>query len=75
MSAIRKLICQWRVSRASPSGLQVWFDPRTETIRLYSVEPPGTPGVEDFGEGDDSNEKSAPDPSDEQVFVQEDLPF
>ena len=50
----RKLICQWRVSPALPSGLQVWFDPKTETIRLYELEPEQLRGVADALESDDT---------------------
>ena len=49
----RKLICQWRVSRAAPSGLQIWFDPELETVRLYELEPEQMRGVADALEGDD----------------------
>ena len=49
----RKLICQWRVSRALPSGLQIWFDSELETVRLYELDPPEIPGVADALEGDE----------------------
>ena len=49
----RKLICQWRVSSALPSGLQVWFDPKTETVRLYELEPTTESGVLEVSETDD----------------------
>ena len=33
-------IRQWRVCEASPSGLQLWFDPRVEFPRLYVLGDP-----------------------------------
>ena len=71
----RKLICQWRVSRALPSGLQVWFDPEHETIKLYELEPLPEGGVTV------GHERSAPtDPDDSNIksppgVDQGDLPF
>ena len=37
MKAKRLEIRNWRVSSGDPSGLVVWFDPRTERVRLYSL--------------------------------------
>ena len=49
----RKLLCCWRVSKAEPSGLQVWFDPELEEVRIYELEPRSENGVgEDLEEGD-----------------------
>ena len=48
----RKLIRQWRVSKAEPSGLQVWFDPEVETVRLFSLDPLEKRGVDEIPEGD-----------------------
>ena len=31
------MICNWRVTDGVPSGVHVWFDPRTESVRLYRV--------------------------------------
>ena len=47
------MLCSWRVSKAEPSGLQVWFDPETEVVKLYALEPHAMRGVLEFGEGDD----------------------
>ena len=46
MIARRKIIAQWRVSQADPSGLTLWFDPMTEFPRLYELEPSWKPGVD-----------------------------
>ena len=73
--AKRKLICQWRVMEAEPSGLLLWFDPETEFPRLYEVEPPRDSGVDSYCEEDDQD-PGAEDPSrDKQMFRQERLPF
>ncbi len=32
-----KIICNWRVTKGIPSGVHVWFDPNTESVRLYRV--------------------------------------
>ena len=34
---VEKMVCAWRVSRALPSGMQVWFDPETEVVKLYRL--------------------------------------
>ncbi len=39
MSHARKVIRMWRVSRAEPKGLHLWFDPETEFPRLYELLP------------------------------------
>ena len=49
----RKLIRQWRVSKAEPSGLMIWFDPSRELVRLYELDPREDPGVHEVLEGDD----------------------
>jgi len=48
----RKMIAQWRVSQADPSGLTLWFDPMTEFPRLYELEPSLRRGVDDSTRGD-----------------------
>ena len=71
----RKLICQWRVSRALPSGLQVWFDPELETIKLYALDPEEARGVADALEGDDSNRDSSDPSSSNNELETLELPF
>ena len=71
----RKIIRQWRVAAASPSGLQVWFDPETEFLRLYDLEPPDSPGVADACEGDDQEGLAAPDQVTFVAELSDDLPF
>ncbi len=73
----RKMICNWRVSRARPFGLQVWFDPKTEVIRLYELDPQEGPGV---GEGREGDDRDGSDDSDQRTLdldapVEVDLPF
>jgi len=70
----RKVICQWRVAKAEPSGLMVWFDPDTELVRLYELEHPETSGVEGFSEGDDYEVFPPESESDKQMFFNEELP-
>jgi len=48
------LINQWRVSKAEPSGLHLWFDPMVEFPRLYALEPSLRRGVVSTMEGDDA---------------------
>jgi len=50
--AKRISIRNWRVSKAEPSGLQLWFDPMIEFPRLYALEPSLRSGVEDCTRGD-----------------------
>ena len=63
----RKPIRQWRVSRAEPSGLHLWFDPMVEFPRLYEnespdrVEPPPGIGVQGYCERDDHTGPDGPD--------------
>ncbi len=71
----RLMIRQWRVSKAEPSGLQVWFDPATEFVRLFELEPSAKAGVEGYREGDDDEASSHVSESSNGVFIQEDLPF
>ncbi len=70
----RKLICQWRVSRALPSGLQIWFDPKTETVKLFELEPRPEGGVADALEGDDQEDSGRPSSSNNELPEGE-LPF
>jgi len=37
MDKDERLILHWRVQRAVPFGLHVWFDPSVETLRLYHI--------------------------------------
>jgi len=48
------MICQWRISKAEPSGLHLWFDPMTEFPRLFELEPSLRRGVVSTTEGDDT---------------------
>jgi len=43
----------WRVTRADPKGLHLWFDPDIEFPRLYELEPRPEDGVAIANEGDD----------------------
>jgi len=52
----RKAIRSWRVLKAEPSGLLLWFDPMIECPRLYELEPPKDSGVLEYCEGDDFTE-------------------
>ncbi len=45
MDEREKVICNWRVCAAEPSGLLVWFDPARERVRLYEL--PHSDGVVD----------------------------
>ena len=36
MSNVELLIRGWRVARAEPSGMVVWFDPTREHVKLFS---------------------------------------
>ncbi len=57
----RKPIRAWRVVEAQPHGLMVWFDPRTEFVRLFELkEPPIESGVGDLCEGDDLDGPTGP---------------
>ena len=48
MDKLRRIeIREWRVARAEPSGLMLWFDPTCETPRLYAKDPPEHQGVPD----------------------------
>jgi len=38
VKAKRIQIAQWRVTKADPSGLTLWFDPMTEFPRLFDLE-------------------------------------
>ena len=51
--AKRLVLRSWRVTKAEPSGLFVWFDPDRESVELYEVDPPWKRGVLAFGERDD----------------------
>jgi len=55
--AIRKSIAQWRVSKADPSGLTLWFDPMTEFPRLYMLEPSLRSGVVVLREGNEPTDQ------------------
>jgi len=71
-----KLIRQWRVSQGEPFGLHVWFDPKTEVLRLYEiVDPPVDPGVLEVSEGDDYESPEDAQVKETEVSQQGDLPF
>ena len=53
LMARRIAIRLWRLWRAEPSGLLLWFDPEREFPRLYELEPQMKSGVEGYCEGDD----------------------
>ncbi len=60
---------------ASPSGMNVWFDPERETVKLYLLEPPEGSGVGEPCEGDDLNDSSDPDQVQLILPLEDDLPF
>jgi len=49
----------------------MWFDPRTECPRLYSLDPSEGPGVASSNEGDDQFGPSDPDPSETLASIRE----
>ena len=53
MASRVKILCNWRVSKAEPSGLHVWFDPTTEVLKIYALEPSEIPRVGEGYEGVD----------------------
>ena len=67
------MICQWRVSKAEPSGLQVWFDPNTEQLKLYELEPDQKGRVDEVREGDATEDQRGLFPSNN--GHESDLPF
>ena len=72
---VRKPIRSWRVSKAEPSGLQVWFDPVKEFVRLYALEPSEIPRVADALERGDQLDLVFPLSSKRGVVLSDDLPF
>jgi len=54
VTAKRKTISQWRVMKAEPNGLLLWFDPMVEFPRLFELEPSLRSGVDDCTRGDDT---------------------
>ena len=68
---MRKQIRQWRVVRAEPSGLLVWFDPDVEVVRLYSLDPGQRSGVDAVSERDDQEGSSPVDGESSNGFRQE----
>ena len=66
------MLRSWRVTKASPSGLMVWFDPDRESIELYEMDPQLEAGVADACEGDDQSDMFDPK-SGKNEF--EELPF
>ncbi len=65
----------WRVSDGDPSGLHVWFDPTTEIVKIYPLEPSSETRVAIASEGGDQVDLFAPDPSDKSISSEMDLPF
>ncbi len=58
MTAKRLPIRMWRVARGEPYGLHVWFDPDTEFVRLFELDPESKTGV---GEPDaEDDQESVP---------------
>jgi len=51
--AKRKMISNWRICQAEPSGLLLWFDPMIEFPRLFELEPSLRSGVDNSDERDD----------------------
>jgi len=70
-------IRSWRVCEAEPHGLQMWFDPRTERPRLYTLgsreQIPGA-GVASSDEEDDLFDRVVQDPSETLIEVRLDDP-
>jgi len=75
VTAKRLPIRMWRVSRAAPYGLHLWFDPDTERPRLYELEPHLKSGVPEGGERDDCDSFAVDLDQKKQMFLQEELPF
>jgi len=50
---VKKPVKAWRIMKAEPFGLLVWFDPSTERPEIHSSEPLENPGVLVCCEGDD----------------------
>jgi len=75
MTAKRLPIRMWRVTRAAPFGLHVWFDPDTEFPRLFELEPHSRSGVGDPSEGDDRIRFRDGPEEKKQMFLDEELPF
>ncbi len=73
--AKRLPIRMWRVSRAEPFGLHVWFDPDTEFPRLYELEPQPKDGVQEYTRGDDLSCSGENLDQKKTLFHQEELPF
>jgi len=76
MTAKKRLpIRMWRVSRAEPFGLHLWFDPEVEFPRLFTLEPEQKARVLAFNEEDDY--ESDPDDcnQDQLLLLEEELPF
>ena len=71
----RKPIRLWRVSQAEPRGLHVWFDPDTEVLKLYALEPQPKVGVGEDLEGDDRDAPGRPDQVNDQLVLDDELPF
>ncbi len=72
------VLCNWRVIKAEPSGLFVWFDPDRESVELYEVEPLLEGGVASASEGDDQTRLFAGASSSDDTPVDpdgSDLPF
>jgi len=71
VTAKRIVLRTWRVVKAEPSGLFVWYDPAREAVELYEQEPLKDEGVLEFSEGDDSKDQYDLNSNNEI----EDLPF
>ena len=64
----------WRMSRAAPFGMHVWFDSDTEYVRVFELEPEHQRGVPAVPESDDVISTVAQ--SQRSLFVDPDeLPF
>ncbi len=70
---MKKILSNWRVIRAEPSGLFVWFDPDRESVELYELEPSPEERVDERHERGDSDGQLELLPSDEPPIG--DLPF
>jgi len=58
--AKRIVLRNWRVSKAEPSGLFVWYDPDREVVELYELDPETESRVADALEGVDPKEGQLP---------------
>ena len=78
MAKSRIMLCNWRVRKAEPSGLFVWFDPDRESVELYEMDPLTQSGVADaLEEGDQRSLFGDPNQVNDvlETSLEDDLPF